>query len=254
MTLFISERRKMSTRTVLGIFAQLGTSKPEKFYELMAQFTGALRHPTVQRWFVAECAPVGIFYIKVMFFFELLGYKVNQLEFMKEAGSYWISKSLAFGLISLEEISQGTGYPVHSVMRVITGRCGISQEKQEKLERLAAPLREKLDSSAAVWQEKLKSFSAKETKGEPVKKTQRQPNPLENSGAETVNREKARVITMLAAHIKAALPLADLVLGDDFTPQDREKVRALAGFNGVFLLSNRLNSLCGETARNNHTS
>jgi hypothetical protein len=65
-------------------------------------------------------------------------------------------------------------------------------------------------------------------------------------------RMKEAVITSLAQNIKTSIPLARVLLGDDFSAEDRKKLRDLTAdgsSHGVFELSNLLNGLCGEKAR-----
>ena len=55
------------------------------------------------------------------------------------------------------------------------------------------------------------------------------------------------LIAVLAKQLDAARPLIELVVSDVYTSDERVELRA---FTDVFSLSNALNRLCGETARN----
>jgi hypothetical protein len=245
----------MSTK-VLTLLKTLGNSQSEKLYELMAQFTGAT-YKTVLRWVAGENSPEGLFYIKAMFFLELLGCKIAELQYMKKVGSYDTAKALAYNLINLQEIAEGTGYPEHSAMRAMGGRAGISDEKKEKLAKLAASRAELLSTAVTLWKQRtvLKQCATVtpefEPQGdEPKKKKEKKASLGQELQPEIIDTSKAKVIATLAALIKAALPLAELVLSDSFSSEDRAFLRRLCGGDGVFRLSNQLNRLCGETARN----
>jgi hypothetical protein len=61
--------------------------------------------------------------------------------------------------------------------------------------------------------------------------------------------DKESLMKGFAHLVQGMLHQADFLLSDAFTSDDRDKVRQLTGGDGIFLLSNRLNRLCGERAR-----
>ena len=64
-----------------------------------------------------------------------------------------------------------------------------------------------------------------------------------------VNGKQKWEIENLAACVRMMLPLAERVLSDEYTEQDRERLRTLANGDEVFRLSNALNGLCGPRMR-----
>ena len=63
-----------------------------------------------------------------------------------------------------------------------------------------------------------------------------------------------RIIKELAILVNKALPLAQRLESDEFTPEERERFRSLTAIqrsysNAVFELNNLLSRLCGESAR-----
>ena len=64
-----------------------------------------------------------------------------------------------------------------------------------------------------------------------------------------INGKQKWEIENLAACVRMMLPLAERVLSDEYTEQDRERLRTLANGDEVFRLSNALNGLCGPRMR-----
>ena len=56
-------------------------------------------------------------------------------------------------------------------------------------------------------------------------------------------------ITIFAHLMQTALPLAKRLASDDYSAEDRKKLRELAGKHTIFELNNELAKLCGERAR-----
>jgi hypothetical protein len=60
---------------------------------------------------------------------------------------------------------------------------------------------------------------------------------------------KNQIMELLANLILTARPLPEMVNSDEFTAEDRARLRELAQRDGVFDLHNHLYGLCSETAR-----
>ncbi len=73
-----------------------------------------------------------------------------------------------------------------------------------------------------------------------------QPDPDPDALAEA---ERQEAIERLAELLKEAQPLAKALVGDEYTDEDRRHLRSLTPSGCIFELSNALNGLCGETAR-----
>lgn len=71
----------------------------------------------------------------------------------------------------------------------------------------------------------------------------------EHSFAMRVNGTQKWEVENLAAFVRMMLPLAEAVVSNEYTEQDRERLRTLANGDGVFRLSTALNGLCGPRMR-----
>ena len=64
----------------------------------------------------------------------------------------------------------------------------------------------------------------------------------------------AAMVTLTAAHLGAVLPLVRVLNSDESSAKDRSRLRSLVGNDEMFELSNILNNLCSERARNHGRS
>jgi len=63
------------------------------------------------------------------------------------------------------------------------------------------------------------------------------------------NTEKSAMLVSTAHAVQALIPLADYLLSDSCSEEDRKKLHEIAGANSVLRLTTRLRRLCSETAR-----
>ena len=77
----MNEERRFSgtTKECLAHFAARAAPHPEA-EELLAKFTGAVRHGSVDWWLAGKYLPVGMNLIKIRYFLEAAGYAVRELE------------------------------------------------------------------------------------------------------------------------------------------------------------------------------
>lgn len=218
--------------------------------EALASFVGATKHPTVDRWFSNRAKPVGEYLLKIRYFLELLGYHVNELEMLdptvRDAG-----RLVAFSIIEPDDLAKEFGYRAtenakDSMMRVLFGKSVPSADKIEKA-------RQMLDACADLVEEKRREIIGNLPVPKKAGNGQDRDQRIAAVAPAHVPRRQDRnesVIDALANMVKAMIPIADLVLSDDFSPEQRKNLRERADVDGVFRLSNLLNRLCGERARN----
>lgn len=227
-----------TTAECLAHFAAHGNRK------LLRSFIPAVDIRTIERWLSGAAKPVGENLIRVRIFLDAIGYRVSELEKL-DPPVLDACKIVAFDIASVDDIVGELGYPSaigarSQTFRVLIGHARVLNNRLTRLKSFT-------ESASDLVQEQEKSFSKRFSvpKKEPALPAQkpRAPSPMGE------NRNDA-VIAALAAMTRAMLPLAELALSDEFSAEERQKIRDLSGGDGVFRLSNKLNRLCGERARN----
>lgn len=203
--------------------------RDEKPGDALSSFTGAPFHPTVRRWINGTVTPHGDYLLAIMYFLEDRDYTVLELKGLnksvKEVG--WL---IAHKVISIEEAQQAIGYPETSgLRRVLFGRGGTSKARLKKLGNLARQHRQ--------------------AEGLHLVKAVNSPPKAASGKANGQYLSHDRLLQILADVVKAGLPLAELIVSDAFTAEERKRFRCMVGGDGTFRFSNALNRLCGEKAR-----
>jgi hypothetical protein len=228
-----------------------GTIKDDDdFFEkraYIAKFAG-VGERAVYNWFRERNPPVGAPLIRLRYYLEFCGYTVEDFPNLdpdiRQSG-----KLIAFGVLTVEEMAEAVGYPgdragADAVLKVFRGVQGTSHNKllqfQTLVELYKDQLDEKIQSTRCVVPKR--SVEASQPKPLPVRA------PL-RVVARPVLSEHEALICSFANMVTAMLPLARLVSSDDFSPEDRAKVRELSGHEGVFELANTLFRICGERSR-----
>lgn len=210
--------------------------------------------PTVYRWIKGTMAPVGEALMRLRFYLEFLGYDVDELRGLPDPVRD-TARLFAFGIVSLSDIVSLVGYSTGSgaasqLLAVFRGVQGVSKEKikefvsiartygEQLLERQQKTERVRLPGKSAL----VRDIQLLEISSESLEVLQERMKPKGIS-------DRDAVIESLAAMVGAMTPLAKLVSSDKFTPEDRARVRELAGKSGVFDLANLLYKLCGERSR-----
>ncbi|MEY2665137.1 MAG: hypothetical protein RLZZ480_242 [Candidatus Parcubacteria bacterium] len=215
--------------------------------ETIATFTG-VGESAVYCWFACRNVPKGEPLIKLRYYLECNGYEVTELTIL-EPTLKQVGKLLAFGILSIDEISNAVGYPagrngIDTLLKVLRGTQGVSKAKLSQFQTLAELYGDQLLKKSQNTPRVVKLL---------VERTST-PNPLPVRAplrvvARPMQVEHDAIISALAGMVTAMLPLARLVSSDSFTPEDRTKVREFSGHEGVFDLANSLFSICGERSR-----
>jgi hypothetical protein len=182
-----------------------------------------------------------------------LGFEKSELGFAADKDAYKMAKLFAYQGITANEIVERSGLCRDSVMRALEGRCGISKKVQKIFSKLTTEQNAFIVSEEAAWKLRLTRLLPEE-EAEKETVSAEIADSCHQVPAPEMATEKHKTLVILAGMVKAALPLAELVLTDEFSADDRAELRKLCGGDGVFRLSNRLSNLCGETARNGSTT
>ena len=98
----------------------------------VADFCCVIPH-TVARWLNGAVAPVGDQFIKLMYYLDLQGYSVIELERMQKVRRNF-AELIAFGLLTSENAAQLLGYAkTQSLYQVLWSKQGTSEDKERKM-------------------------------------------------------------------------------------------------------------------------
>lgn len=214
----------------------------------VTQFT-RMEDVTVRRWFSHQRSPLGESLIRLRYYLEFLGYQVLELKLLadpiRDTGRLY-----AFDVFSLDDLCEQIDLPktrssLDQLLPILLGKRGVSEERMRKFIAVVetfGPLLEDVLSTTP----RFKLFEADQTAvpSQPPREEAVTSNP-----DTTANKNREAILASVADMARAMLPLVDRVLSDDFTPEERAKVRQKAGVDVIFKLSTRLNRLCGEQAR-----
>jgi hypothetical protein len=212
--------------------------------ELMQQMLPGVHIRTIERWVKEEKnEPVGEYLFCVRVILTALGYEVAEFASL-DPTIQDACKMFAFGLVSIDDLASEVGYQAKTartqLFAVLHGKGGLSPERQQRVKELTQTFETMIEEAEQAFRAKFSPTSAKSP--EPVGLLARAPSTSSDV-------EKKALLDALARLVMAVVPLAERVLTDDYTPEDREYVRAQAGGNGVFKAANALYRLCGERAR-----
>lgn len=221
--------------------------------EILAEFAG-ISPDTTQRWKTRVIKPAGESLIRVRHFLELCGYEVTEHENLDPVARE-LGRALAYGVASTEDIAEALDAPMihrrHRVHEYLIGRRRMMPERREKAKVYNASLEAKVRAAREAWLKKL-----------PIVRKVRAAKPedmvaaalpvarglLALSGADA-HGEKKFVIEAAAHLVLGLIPLADYLLSESCSEEDRKKLHELAGADSVLKLTTRLRRLCSETAR-----
>ena len=206
----------------------------------MSDFIGA-NPDTIRRKWPKKFSAIGENLLKLRYFLELMDYDVEELNRLQPAVRE-LGRLYTYDIVTMGEIARALAFTGENtgeqVLRVLMGRRSLVDERLAKAQAFVRQFDETLRETRARLEERRPPLA----KAQPVS----QPT----SSAKPVHQDaKAPVIEAFALGVQMLLPLADLLLSDRFTADDRNRMREAAGTTGVFDLSNRLHALCGEKAR-----
>lgn len=223
---------------------RLDSKKPAAFAKRNAicDFFG-LNHETGHSWFGNFALPVGERLLRLRFFLETLGYQPSENQGLprpvKLLGEY-----IAIWSIRLkEEAAFLVGTAPDTLLSVLLGKEGVSERRLQVIADIVSTNQDAAEQFQKKWHEKISDLAL-------VRRAITAASPTDT---ETKPANVNAAIESLAHLILAAKPLAEALLSDQYSPEDRKRLRELTGngrSNAVFDLSNLLNRLCGERARN----
>lgn len=224
----------------------------------LAEFT-KVGTESVQRWLVTNKLPQGLQMVRLMHFLENMGYTIKELHQIVPA-VYNAGQLVSFELLTLEELILVWHYPnKHGVFRILSGDVKPTPDRIAAIEKLMETHAQDLQVAKQLWSERVgfipkSTTSTKPPTDVPVPPLDTPDLVLGTSHLKSVPSfrladEHRTMVTAVADLVRAMLPLVELVLSDKFTKEDRKELRELSGRDGVFRLSNALNKLCSEKAR-----
>ncbi len=181
---------------------------------------------TVSRWVKGRQKPVGLPGLKVMFFLEGKGYAVAEIKKIAEEIKP-LSRLVASGAIPFDEARQKLSYEKDRfLVRLLSGKERAVPEKIKVVAEMTATAGQGLGAESA--------------------KKSRETAPLRQT-VPTVGKET--IIETMTYIAKMTVLFGEMVVSDEFTAEDRRKMRALAGNDTFFKASNLMSRLCSEKAR-----
>jgi hypothetical protein len=213
---------------------------------------------TGQQWLNQDRTPQGVNYLKLQLFLELAGYHLIEWENFADPVKS-LKDILALAIINPEDVAKQLSVDEGSVMRWVQRKRIPAPERIEPITSIVTPHKTVGDVKKQEWLEAIEKLGVRGTvlvEG-PAQVNGAIPtsNPTLSASSILQNgiNEHEQAIEVLGHLILAAKPLAARILTDEFTPEERQSLRDLTTkgrSNGLFELSNLLNRLCGERARN----
>ncbi|RJQ37497.1 hypothetical protein C4552_00455 [Candidatus Parcubacteria bacterium] len=211
----------MKTRTTEEWLKQLGLQLPAsdrergEFYAPIAEYCN-VSTATVGQWLGGKRLPGGEPLLRLRYWIAKGNVLVAELEKLDPAVKA-LGQLIADGELELEKVWQEIGY---------ASRDGLF----DALLRGHIPIAERL--------EKIREIVARHRRGGT--------SPAIDDGEAS---SKQVVLLALASLVKAVTPLADVMLSDEFSAEERQALRDATGGDGIYRLANMMNRLCSETAR-----
>lgn len=208
----------------------------------LSQFLGC-GPPLAYRLFKNKEEPFGEYRIKLRYFLHHLGYTVKELRDLPTE-IFELGNLVALNIISTVTAAETLNHNRDTIIAYILGRHDASEKSSASIEALVQSLKQ--EKASEIHQALSRCRSVHRQNGQPVA-TELGAVRRQSTGG-TLGCDPS--VTSLAAIIDGAIPLAKHVL-EMCTPADRHRLRELVRHpDGVFVLSNLLNGLCSEHARN----
>ncbi len=237
--------------------AHLFDNTTEDVRTSLTTFCG-VHEQTTRRWRAKRSDPKGEELLKVRHFLQMRGYRLIEHEELDTAAGA-LGLAFVFNVATIEEIAAALDFtgdnPRSSTLAYLLGRRGLSEERTLKAHGYAQQLREQTLKKQAQF---LNGHAPTSTPPKEVVAPAHAPGTimmLAPSGQTvTVEGRKGTLLAATAHSISALIPMADYLLSDECTEEDRQKLHQLVGDDRVFKLTVRLKRLCSETAREKFTS
>lgn len=201
-------------------------------------------------WFNKETIPMGVNFLKLQCFLEMIGYSIPE---NKNASTiqHELARQLAFCVVSVKDAAEYTKVNTGTVLRWCSGSSAPSGGTKTLLEELIELHRNAADEKQKEWQNILKSLNLFNNQARTEEKAQENLQSQVSSKNETTLTH-TQIIETLACLVLCAKPLAEQILSERFTPEERELLRKktqIGRSSGIFDVSNLFSRLCSEQAR-----
>ena len=201
-------------------------------------------------WFVQNTLPVGVNLLSLRSLLSVLGYGVSELDNLSP-NIRICAEALGFRAAVLDELVNVTKRDRVTVLSILIKGSNTSKDVRDKMAAFAEGIQSRVNQSRTAWAKEL---------GTNLNATSLAPTTQEKANGQPVQPDdRQQVITSLSHMVMATLTLAEKVAGDEFTADDRQKLRQLTATqrghsSGVFELYQALGALCSERARNHQNS
>jgi hypothetical protein len=219
-------------------------------------------------YYRGERKPAGPYRVRCMHFLALLGYKVQELKNMHDA-ILLLSRCFGYGIIGKAEMEDEIEVlQWDSLLRIIQGSGGTGEDNCLVIGEVMRFHEEALNTRMRWWRDDRLSASVKgffkdetlmsslPTRDREVGKpgftphfkslADRSRKPALGTGDDGLSNDD--VLAMLGYLVRAAMPLAELVISDRFSDEDRSSLHRYAGKGNIFNLKNDLARLCSKQA------
>ena len=189
------------------------------FRNKICDFFGANKN-SGHRWFEDLNMPVGTYLLKMRLLLELNGYEVAGIKSVDPALQEF-GELIALEILSVEQARVHLKFSkIDSVLNSILGKTGVSEKKMQEFRNACSLYRASRQKKLHEWQKNL-VLLREEPAEMPIK-----PAPVKTTGH--LSHETA--LRMLANMVRAAVPLAEWIASEAFTPEERRR-----GINAAFL-------------------
>lgn len=203
---------------------------------------------TGHAWFNKERLPLGEQALRLRVFLEFLGYTIMEREMLMPILSE-LSVQIALGTVSRKDVADYLGTTVDVVLDMISGRQGVSAQREETVKALLELHRSDTAQRKKEWLDVIALLDLAGIANDP----QVAVHAMTTTMPTVRTKDASDSVAMLAHLLMAIKPLAERVDSDEFSAEDRKRLRELVRngrSNLVFDLSNIFTRLCGERARN----
>ena len=181
------------------------------------------------RWLQGKKLPTGENLIRLKYFLYGKGYEVSELQSLipQVLSLGWV---ISVGKISFDEVCRLLGYSGRdSFFPVLNGVSNPSKVKIDKIEAILRQFPDEISSSPES------QFFSSEKQAKYL--------GLKNGARDAVFRA-------LTSQVEAMLPLAEAVLSEDFSDEERRQLRRSIPDDGLYRAAQALHGLCSKKSRN----
>lgn len=208
----------------------------------MANFVGCSRE-TIFKWMNGKQSPSGEHLIKTRYYLWCQGYQVIELSKL-DSVTFLLGKLIAFKIADMDSVADLLGYSSgYAVMRILHGQSDMSSRRYDIAKEITT-----MDSNA---NEKMESiivdfcFRDKEMVVDPPKDIHHKPNPETRQ----VDNSILAIRKSFAKGVEAIIPLAEILISNALSDEERRDFRHEIPNDGLFILSNLLSGLCSKESR-----